>query len=526
MHQPAAARPDHDVAEDDPAIKPFNCCGKLLADGGGLGAALHAHPGCRDVQHVAKATPDILAAHSAVPPPLIGWEFILGVYITHAVGEQVHRTGLIDPDSARLHPWRGIEQLPGSGGWVCNEYADPAAVGMHWALYTFVMANAPHAFYPRFVQSAPLTRWKMARLVAVMLLAGAAGGAEAQLSIRESGRQYFGVGRTIALHVDAPAKPAPGAAGEPAQPQQGGEMASDVKLEPVIDLYRWGDAAPMASAAVVPGGVDLSGLFPQLWADRANTVYFAQLRVGNEQVGSPLVLSPMVTPRRAVLYNPKVNQAWFVNPKTGLPSFDARKECELEFLTPAINYAGLRIDVAQMVTFVTSLGEITFLLRWDQAPMTCHNLVELVGGGFYNEIAVHRVVAKLPTGHPFVVQFGDPTGTGDGGPGFNIQMEHSRLAHDFGVLSMARDDDPDTNGSQVFICLSREGTARLDGKYTSFAQAINGADVIMALSAVKTDAKTQRPIDPVPTVKSARLDPAPPFTSWPKPVMRPAATGR
>ena len=100
-----------------------------------------------------------------------------------------------------------------------------------------------------------------------------------------------------------------------------------------------------------------------------------------------------------------------------------------------------------------------------------------------------------------------------------------RSPHDFGVLSMARDDAPDTNGSQIFICLSREGTARLDGKYTSFAQAVRGVETIMKLGSVKTDEKTQRPIDP-PKVLGARLTPAPPFLQSPRPVQRPATQER
>jgi len=99
------------------------------------------------------------------------------------------------------------------------------------------------------------------------------------------------------------------------------------------------------------------------------------------------------------------------------------------------------------------------------------------------------------------------------------------LPHDFGVLSMARDDHPDTGGSQVFICLSREGTARLDGKYTAFAQAVDGADVILRLAAVRTDAATQRPVTP-PRVLGASLIPAEPFGAAPRPVTRPAAAGR
>ena len=372
-------------------------------------------------------------------------------------------------------------------------------------------------------------RWCRTLFTLILCFTGvAASEGYSQLASREPQRRYFGIGRSIPIHVDIPDRPSPKEPGTDAALTAAAEPALDAGGEPAIDLYRWGQRSPYATASVVKGGVDLAALFPQLWAEKAPVVYFAQLRVGTAEVGSPLVLTPLITPQRAVLYNAKLNQGWFINPKTGIPSFDALKDCELEFLNPpnAVNYAGVRIDPAQIVIFKTSLGAITFLPRWDQAPNTCANIIELVRTGFYNEIPVHRIVNKLPTGHPFVVQFGDPTGSGNGGPGFNIQMENSKLPHDFGVLSMARDDDPDTNGSQVFICLSREGTARLDGKYTSFAQAISGADVIMALSAVKADPKTQRPIGPMPMVVSARLEPAPAFSKWPAPVVRPAPSGR
>lgn len=296
--------------------------------------------------------------------------------------------------------------------------------------------------------------------------------------------------------------------------------------EAVIELFLADDPKPVSSAAVIEGRVDMAALFPELWTAVPPRLLYAQLRVGSGHVGSAVVLQPMVTAPTATLLNTQTRQAWFADPVTGTPNYDARKQCELIFNTPANHYSGIRAYVEQHVIFETSEGEIEFRMRPDQAPNTVVNLMELVRGGFFTDTIVHRVVPRLPTtGHPFVVQFGDPTGTGDGGPGYAIDLEQSRLPHEFGVLSMARDDHPDTNGSQVFICLSREGTSRLDGKYTSFAQAVRGEDVIMKLGSVKTDEKTQRPLSP-PRVLAARLSPAPPVMQRPLPVMRPGATGR
>ena len=109
-------------------------------------------------------------------------------------------------------------------------------------------------------------------------------------------------------------------------------------------------------------------------------------------------------------------------------------------------------------------------------------------------------------GHPFVIQGGDPTGTGSGGPGWWLPIENSSLQHEFGVISMARAADPDSAGSQFFICLSREGTARLDGQYCAFGETIEGDDVIRAISSTPlADPSSGKPIDP-PKIKTIRLE--------------------
>lgn len=311
-------------------------------------------------------------------------------------------------------------------------------------------------------------------------------------------RAYFGVNRPVPMTVNMPA----GTQGEAR-----------------IDLYQWGEGTPIASAHVVKGGADIAALFPQLWSLPPRVMY-AQLSVGEKRTGPAVVMVPMNVPRRAVYYNHELHQVWFTDPTTGKPNFNARTQGELMFTTPPQTFAGYHAWVDQNVVFTTDMGEIEFRMRPDQAPNTVANLIELVRGGFFTDIAVHRVVPATPAGAPFVVQFGDPTGTGDGAPGYAIDLEPSTLPHDFGVLSMARDDDPDTNGSQVFICLSREGTQRLDGKYTSFAEAVRGAEAILGLSKVPTDPKTQKPLKP-PMVQSAKLVPAAPFMTGPAPV-RPA----
>jgi len=370
-------------------------------------------------------------------------------------------------------------------------------------------------------------------------------------------RTYYGINRAMPMTVQVPApqaaaKPAPGSPaapqpameptkpdGAPADGQTPIEPSTAPKtlvpdepvlpatsLEAVIELFTPEDQRPISSAPVIPGKVDMAALFPELWTATPPRLLYAQLRVGSAHIGSPVVIQPMVTPAMATLMNTQTRLPWFADPATGTPNYDARKQCEVLFNTPPTNYSGVRAYVEQHVVFETSEGELEFRMRPDQAPNTVCNLLELVRGGFFTDTLVHRVVPRLPTtGHPFVVQFGDPAGTGEGGPGYNIDLENSRLPHDFGVLSMARDDHPDTNGSQVFVCLSKEGTARLDGKYTSFGQAVRGADVILKLAAVKTDEKTQRPLNP-PRVMEARLVPAPPLMNRPRPVQRPVAGGR
>ena len=122
---------------------------------------------------------------------------------------------------------------------------------------------------------------------------------------------------------------------------------------------------------------------------------------------------------------------------------------------------------------ITSKGTMLIDLYANETPIAVANFTKLAKEGFYNGIKFHRVIPD------FMVQGGDPTGTGAGGPGYTIQCETraEKQRHDKGVLSMAH-RGPNTGGSQFFICHNRSNTAHLDGVHTAFGQVIEGLDVL------------------------------------------------
>lgn len=125
-------------------------------------------------------------------------------------------------------------------------------------------------------------------------------------------------------------------------------------------------------------------------------------------------------------------------------------------------------------TLHTEKGDIILQLFADKTPKTVNNFVFLAREGFYDNTIFHRVIAN------FMVQGGDPTGTGRGGPGYRFADEfNSSLRHDKpGVLSMAN-AGPNTNGSQFFI--THVPTPWLDNKHSVFGQVVEGIDVLMAI---------------------------------------------
>ena len=113
------------------------------------------------------------------------------------------------------------------------------------------------------------------------------------------------------------------------------------------------------------------------------------------------------------------------------------------------------------------------------------------------------------------MQFGDPTGTGQGGPGYFLDFEPSPLKHGFGSLSFARTSEPNSAGSQVIVTLGRDAAAQLDGKYTVFGRLVSGAETLISIARTPADADG-KPREPV-TIDSAQLVEAPPYGVGPKP---------
>jgi peptidyl-prolyl cis-trans isomerase B (cyclophilin B) len=127
----------------------------------------------------------------------------------------------------------------------------------------------------------------------------------------------------------------------------------------------------------------------------------------------------------------------------------------------------------------TKDGPITMIFYYDVAPNTVDSFLRLASGGYYDGLTFHRIVPG------FVIQGGDPKGNGTGGPGYNVEAEFNDRKHLPGVLSMARAQDPNSAGSQFFICLDYNQTKHLDNQYTAFGQVTSGMDAVNKIAAVK-----------------------------------------
>ena len=137
-------------------------------------------------------------------------------------------------------------------------------------------------------------------------------------------------------------------------------------------------------------------------------------------------------------------------------------------------------------------GVITVELYPEVAPNTVANFIELANAGFYDGLIFHRVIAG------FMIQGGDPTGTGMGGPGYAIKGEfaangvENSLSHERGVISMARSSHPDSAGSQFFIM--HADASYLDGQYAGFGKVTEGIEVVDAIATTATDS-ADRPVE-------------------------------
>jgi cyclophilin family peptidyl-prolyl cis-trans isomerase len=145
-------------------------------------------------------------------------------------------------------------------------------------------------------------------------------------------------------------------------------------------------------------------------------------------------------------------------------------------------------------TLHTSHGPIQLELYDEDAPKTVENFRKLAGDGFYNGVIFHRVIPD------FMIQGGDPTGTGSGGPGYSFEDEFNDHPVARGALAMAN-AGPNTNGSQFFI-VTADACTWLDGKHTVFGQVTDGMDVVDAISQVETGAADK----PLADVVIERID--------------------
>ena len=122
-----------------------------------------------------------------------------------------------------------------------------------------------------------------------------------------------------------------------------------------------------------------------------------------------------------------------------------------------------------LVLLTTEAGEITIELFNETAPKHVESFLALTEKGFYNGLKFHRGVPG------FVIQGGDPKGDGTGGPGYSVPLEPSERKHVKGILAMARSSDPNSAGSQFYICL--DSIPHLDGQYTVFGRVLKGCDL-------------------------------------------------
>ena len=139
-------------------------------------------------------------------------------------------------------------------------------------------------------------------------------------------------------------------------------------------------------------------------------------------------------------------------------------------------------------TLQTNHGAIDIELYDDDAPKTVENFKKLAQDGFYDGVIFHRVISN------FMIQGGDPTGTGSGGPGYQFEDEFNDHKVEKGALAMAN-AGPNTNGSQFFI-VTADACPWLDGKHTVFGRVTSGMDVVSAIEQVDTGAG-DRPRDEV-----------------------------
>jgi len=146
------------------------------------------------------------------------------------------------------------------------------------------------------------------------------------------------------------------------------------------------------------------------------------------------------------------------------------KENKMGLFSKAPQAGDEGIPEGNHIKIETKNGDMLIELYSDSAPNTVANFKALAGKGYYDGLKFHRVIAG------FMAQGGDPDGTGMGGPGYKVKAEFNDRKHVHGTLAMARSSDPDSAGSQFYICFAP--ASHLDGQYTIFGQVTEGLDVL------------------------------------------------
>jgi len=168
---------------------------------------------------------------------------------------------------------------------------------------------------------------------------------------------------------------------------------------------------------------------------------------------------------------------------TQIEKLDSNKTCQGASGQKACPASGEEIAVLE-----TNYGTIKIKLFQDKAPKTVENFKKLTKEKFYDGLTFHRIIPG------FMIQGGDPDGTGSGGPGYTVEAEiNSELSHIAGALATARQSDavnPEkrSSGSQFYIVHDDTGAKMLDGEYTIFAQVIEGQNIVDAIASVQTGA--------------------------------------
>ena len=166
-------------------------------------------------------------------------------------------------------------------------------------------------------------------------------------------------------------------------------------------------------------------------------------------------------------------------------------------------------ETNMIILKIANMGEIKIELDYKNAPISSANFVSLVNKGFYDGLTFHRIIKG------FMIQGGCPLGNGTGGPGYSIKGEfrsngvNNQLSHKRGVISMARAMNPNSAGSQFFIC--DKDDLFLDGQYAAFGHVIEGMDVVDKIASVKTGFQ-DRPLNKVVIEKALSVEePEPEF---------------